>query len=168
MPSPRTILLLLTLVTTVAVSAAYAQKRSPKPQEVFAPYWTSEPGWDTELQLKNNLASGPLTVTPFLRVASGEEIALDPVTVPSNVSVSMWVNEQLLKHSPAVLNLRGSYGSVVFRFTSLSAMNLYATSIPFLHGEPIAFPVAAHPASQSLRETGPAAWKEFGGSPALA
>jgi hypothetical protein len=33
--------------------------RSPltqaKPQEVFAPYWTSEPGWDTELQLKTIL-----------------------------------------------------------------------------------------------------------------
>ena len=143
------------LATVFAVSAAYAEKPSPKPQEVFASYWTSEPGWDTELQLKNNLASGPLTVTPFLRVASGEEIALDPVTVPSNVSVSVWVNEQLLKHSPAVLNLPNSYGSVVFRFTSLSAMNLYATAVPFLHGQPIAFPVSAHPASQSLRGNGP-------------
>jgi predicted membrane-bound mannosyltransferase len=45
------------LATVFAVSAAYAEKPSPKPQEVFASYWTSEPGWDTELQLKNNLAS---------------------------------------------------------------------------------------------------------------
>jgi hypothetical protein len=154
MPTARPAFL-FTLLAVFAVSAAYAEKPAPKPQEVFASYWTSEPGWDTELQLKNNLVSGPLTVTPFLRVASGEEIALDPVTVPSNVSVSVWVNEQLLKHSPAVLNLPNSYGSVVFRFTSLSAMNLYATAVPFLHGQPIAFPVSAHPASQSLRGNGP-------------
>jgi hypothetical protein len=100
MPTTRRALL-LALVAIVAVSA-YAEKPVRKPQESFAPYWTSEPGWDTELQLKNNLASGPLTVTPVLRVASGEEIPLDPVTIPSNVSVSVWVNEGLLKHSPSL------------------------------------------------------------------
>jgi hypothetical protein len=82
MPTARPAFL-LTLLAVFAVSAAYAEKPSPKPQEVFAPYWTSEPGWDTELQLKNNLASGPLTVTPVLRLASGEEIPIDTVTIPS-------------------------------------------------------------------------------------
>lgn len=125
--------LLLTLLALVAV-AAYAEKLGPKPQEVFAPYWTSEPGWDTELQLKNNLASGPLTATPVLRVASGEEIPLDPVTIASNASVSVWVNEGLLKHSPSLLSQPGSFGSVVFHFTSLSAMNLYATAVPSIAG----------------------------------
>jgi len=53
----------------IAFSAAQAQRLTPTqhppagPQEVFAPYWTTEPGWETELQLKNNLASGRLTVT---------------------------------------------------------------------------------------------------------
>src|ERR1700733_3393501 len=83
-----------------------ASSRSPLPQaklqEVLAPYWSSEPGWDTELQLKNNLAAAPLTVTPVLRLASGEEIPLDPVTIASNASVSVWVNEGLLKHAPSV------------------------------------------------------------------
>ncbi len=103
--------LLLTIVAVLGASAAYAEKPVRKPQESFAPYWTSEPGWDTELQLKNNLASGPLTVTPVLRVASGEEIPLDPVTIPPNVSASVWVNEGLLKHSPSLLSQPGSYGS---------------------------------------------------------
>src|ERR1700733_839406 len=143
MPTTRRALL-LALVAIVAVSA-YAEKPVRQPQESFAPYWTSEPGWDTELQLKNNLASGPLTVTPVLRVASGEEIPLDPVTIPPNVSVSVWVNEGLLKHSPSLLSQPGSYGSVVFRFTSPSAMNLYATAVPSIQGEPIVFPVLAHP-----------------------
>jgi hypothetical protein len=72
-------------------TAAWAA--TPAPQEVFAPYWTSEPGWETELQLKNNLTTGPLTVTPVLRLSSGQEIPLDPVTIAPKVSVSVWVNE---------------------------------------------------------------------------
>ncbi len=150
----RQVVSVLTLVTLVAVSAAVAQKPERKLQEVFAPYWTSEPGWDTELQLKNNLSAGPLTVMPVLRLASGEEIPLDPVTIASNVSVSVWVNEGLLKHAPSVLNAPGSYGSVVFRFTSLNAMNLYATAVPSMQGEPIAFPVRARPVAVASVDSG--------------
>ncbi len=61
----------------------------------------------------------------------------------------MWVNIQLLKHAPSLLGQPGSYGSVVFRFTSLNAMNLYATAVPSMQGEPISFPVRAHPAWQT-------------------
>ncbi len=70
------------------------------------------------------------------------------MTIPSNVSVSLWVNEGLLAHSPSLLSQPGSFGSVVFRFTSPSAMNLYAAAVPSIHGEPIAFPIPAHPAWQ--------------------
>jgi hypothetical protein len=113
----------LFLITTSPVAQSAPRRPLPRAaaQEVFAPYWTSEPGWDTELQLKNNLSSGQLTVTPVLRLASGEEISLDPVTIASHTSVSVWVNEGLLKHSPGQLNQPGSYGSVVFRFTSFHA-----------------------------------------------
>ncbi len=141
--------LLLAIVTVAATSAAYAEKPVRKLQESFAPYWTSEPGWDTELQLKNNLTAGPLTVTPVLRLASGEEIPLDPVTIPSNVSVSVWVNEGLLKRSPSLLSQPGSYGSVVFRFTALSAGNLYAAVVVALHGGPIGFHEDAFPVADS-------------------
>jgi hypothetical protein len=122
-----------------------AARPTPKPQEVFAPFWTSEPGWTTELQLKNNLASGSLTVTPVLRLASGKEIPLDPVTIASNDSASVWVNEGLLKHAPELLYLPTSYGSVVFRFTSLNARNLYAESVLSLRSGPIEFHVNAYP-----------------------
>jgi hypothetical protein len=114
--------------------------------EQHAAYWSSEPGWGTELRLKNNLAAGSLIVTPVLRLASGQEISLDPVTIPSNSSVSAWVNEGLLKHSPGLLNQPGSYGSVAFRFTSFSPMNLHATAVSTINGEPLAFPSGAHPA----------------------
>jgi hypothetical protein len=141
----------LFLITTSPVAQSAPRRPLPRAaaQEVFAPYWTSEPGWDTELQLKNNLSSGQLTVTPVLRLASGEEISLDPVTIASHTSVSVWVNEGLLKHSPGQLNQPGSYGSVVFRFTSFHARNLYAAVIPALHGGPIGFNIAAYPTPES-------------------
>jgi hypothetical protein len=44
MPTPRGIFL-LALVAITTVSASFAVKPSAKPQEVFAPYWTSDPGW---------------------------------------------------------------------------------------------------------------------------
>lgn len=136
----------LVLPFLLSATLAYAGSRpSPKSQESFAPYWTSEPGWATELQLKNNLASQPLTVRPVLRLASGEEISLDATTIPPNSSVSVWVNEGLLAHSPDHLSQPGSFGSVVFRYTSLSAMNLHATVVLMIQGEPVAAPIAARP-----------------------
>src|SRR5579863_5026334 len=134
-------LVLLVLLATLASAAQLA----PKPQESFAPYWTSEPGWTTELQLKNNLLKASLTVTPVLRLASGKEITLDPTTIPPNASVSVWVNEGLLAHASDLLSQPGSYGSVVFRYTSPSAGNLYANVVLSIHGAPISFPIVARP-----------------------
>ena len=84
-------------------------------------------------------------MTPVLRLASGEEIPLDPVTIASNASVSVWVNEGLLKHSPSLLSQPGSYGSVLFRFTSFHARNLQAAVALSLRGGPISFHLSAYP-----------------------
>jgi len=140
-------------LTVGAFPAAQAQLPSriqdPKLQEVFAPYWTAETGWATELRLANNLAKAPLSVTPVLRLASGKEIALDPVSIASHGSVSVWVNSSLLKHAPGLLNQPGSYGSVVFRFTSMDARNLHAAAVVSLHGQSVAFHIPAHPLGES-------------------
>lgn len=129
---------------------SYAGQPAPKAQEQFAPYWTSEPGWATELQLRSNLPSKPLTVTPVLRVASGREIPLDATTIPPNSSTSVWVNEGLLAHASDLLNQPGSYGSVVFRFTSPGALNLHATVVVAMQGEPASIPMSAYPERYSL------------------
>jgi hypothetical protein len=126
--------------------------------EQYATYWSSEPGWDTELQLKNNLTSAPLTVTPILRLVSGQEIPLTAVTIPANASLSVWVNEGLDEHAPTLLGRPDSYGSVLFRFASVSAMNLYATAVPSMRAAPVAFRVPAHPGwdpADTLRNNGP-------------
>ena len=88
--APVVILLLATVTTT----AQRPQPKFPKPgtrvtladwkptqQEVVAAYWTLEPGWNTELEIRNNLLERKLTVTPVLRTATGREIALPDVTL---------------------------------------------------------------------------------------
>lgn len=127
MPDRRWLFLPLAFL---AASIANAAQPEIKSQEVFAPYWTSEPGWDTELQLKNNLAAGSLTVTPVLRLSSSQEIVLDPVSIDANDTTHVWVNLGLLKQSPDRLGQPGSYGSVVFRFAAANARNLYAVFYP--------------------------------------
>ena len=126
--------------------------------EHYASYWTSEPGWDTELRLKNNLPSTSLTVTPVLRLPSGEETSLTPMTIPPNTSVSVSVNEALREHAPSLFAQSGSYGAILLRFSSFNAMNLYATAVPSLQGLPVAFNVRAHPGwdpTDALRNNGP-------------
>jgi hypothetical protein len=103
---------------TKPASLPPARVSAVKAFEQVATYWTSEPGWDTELQLRNNLYSAPLTVTPVLRLASGQEIPLTAVTIPANASASVSVNESLQEHAPNLLGQPDSYGSVAFRFAS--------------------------------------------------
>jgi hypothetical protein len=155
MPSCRWILLFLILVHTGIVHAA---KLTPKPQESFAPYWTSEPGWESELQLRNNIEKSPLTVTPVLRLANGREIVLDEVTIASNAAQSVLVSDALAKHAPGLVNQPGSFGSVAFRFTSGHVRNLYAVVMLRRRGEPIGYHIDAFPVSHpeaSARSTRP-------------
>jgi hypothetical protein len=56
--------------------------------EQFIAYWTTEPGWRSELQLKNNGVGHDLTVTPVLRTPDGAETGLAPVTIkPQEVNL---------------------------------------------------------------------------------
>lgn len=49
-------------------------KWNPVPQEISAAYWTLEPGWNTTLEMRNNLHSRELTVTPVLRTAATRRV----------------------------------------------------------------------------------------------
>lgn len=95
----------------------YPAEWKPTPQELFLSYWTVEPGWSTELEIRNNVAWRDLTVTPVLRVANGTEIALQPVTVPTEHVASVDVRQALFAVAPHLLDHEGSYGSVVYRLS---------------------------------------------------
>jgi hypothetical protein len=113
-------------------------KGEPSAQEVSAAYWTLEPGWNTDLEMRNNLRSQELTITPVLRAATGQELSLAPVTVAPEQVVSLNLRN-LTQTNPKVLSYLGSFGSAVFRFDGLYADNLFAATIVRHEGEPIDF-----------------------------
>src|SRR5882724_11686550 len=74
-------LLFAAALTSLAFTAAAqspparpANRKAPPPpppavkdQQQFLSYWTTETGWHTELQLRNNQMGHTVTVTPVLR-----------------------------------------------------------------------------------------------------
>jgi hypothetical protein len=128
-------------------------KWEPSPQEVSAAYWTLEPGWNTDVEMRNNLAFRELTVTPVLRAASGQEVSLAPVTVAAQHVISLDLRN-LAQSQPQILNGAGSFGSVAFRFSGLDSANLFAATIVRREGQPIDFHFDADDAGTPLYTTG--------------
>src|SRR6266478_8466626 len=83
--STRLRVLVLPLLLAVFSSPAHSQSpqavQETKDHEQFLAYWTTEAGWHSELQLRNNLPSQELVVSPVLRTADGTETAIPPVAV---------------------------------------------------------------------------------------
>src|SRR5579863_10508167 len=86
--SAALILVLIAPHFAQAQSTPPARKPPPPPppppatdQQQFISYWTTETGWRTEIQLRNNQVGEVLTVTPVLRAADGSETPLFPVVV---------------------------------------------------------------------------------------
>lgn len=59
-------------------------RRPPTQHELVVPFWTLEPGWDTQIEVRNNLAHGTLAVIPVLRKSDGSEMQAPPVTISSD------------------------------------------------------------------------------------
>src|SRR5207237_4255003 len=117
-------------------------KLSPRPWEQYAVYWTAEPGWKTEIHLRNNLPSQSLTVTPALRTADGTESTLPAVTISPNDVGSVDLGAVITSAAP---HLAGQYGSVVLRYTAPVSRALYAAVTVQLPGTPIEFHLDAFP-----------------------
>jgi hypothetical protein len=114
-----------------------AGQSAPSPQEQILPYWTAEGGWHTELRLRNNLASGSLTVYPSVRTVDETETELDPVTIASGDVEAVDVTEALTKRAPALIGLANAYDSVVLRYNSPFMRNLFASAMVHDTGHPI-------------------------------
>ncbi len=128
-------------------------KWDPSPQEVSAAYWTLEPGWNTDVEMRNNLTFRELTVTPVLRAASGQEVALTPVTIAPQHVISLDLRN-LAQSQPQILNGAGPFGSVAFRFSGLDSANLFGATIVRREGQPIDFHFDADDAGSPLYTTG--------------
>jgi hypothetical protein len=102
----------------------------------YVSYWTTEPGWHTELQLRNNLESGQLIVTPAVRMPDGTETALPPVSIESGDVVSIDLHDALTKTAPQLV---GGWGSVVLRYHAVVFHALYAAVMVRAVGHSVAF-----------------------------
>jgi hypothetical protein len=120
-------------------------RKAPLPlatdQEQFVSYWTTEPGWSTELQLRNNLESHELTVVPAVRTAAGVETALPAVSIKPGDVVSLDLYNTLTTVAP---QLAGSWGSLVLRYHTIAHRALYAAAMVHADGRPIAFHLDAN------------------------
>ncbi len=113
-----------------------AKAPQPVDQEKFVSYWTTETGWSTDLQLRNNLESGELTVVPALRTAAGVETALPSITIQPGDVVSLHLSDALMKSAPQLV---GAWGSLVLRYRDTVHSALYASVMVRAEGRPIAF-----------------------------
>jgi hypothetical protein len=148
------------LVSVCLIPLLYAAPVSPRlasQHEQFVPYWTTEPGWHTDLQLRNNLQKSALTVEVHLRLSDGTEIVLPVVTVPANDVKLIDLRQELAAAAPQLTGSTGAYGSIVFHYTSLSTSNLYAGVMIHVDGQPIEYHLDA------FHVTGAAASADYDG-----
>ena len=120
----------------------------PVDQEQFIPYWTTETGWRSELELRNNLAASDLTVTPALRTLDGTEMPLAPVVIhPQEIKIIDL--ESAVIDAPRYV---GTYGSVILRYHSPSRGNLFPMVMIHNIGHSIAFHIDATSEEQDLQQ----------------
>ncbi len=121
----------------------------PVDQEQFIAYWTTETGWTTELQLRDNAVAQDLTVTPVLRLADGAETSLAPVIIkPQEVRSIDLASAISAARAPQLV---GTFGSVVLRYRSPSLGSLYASEMIRAMGHAIAFHIDGAGESQDLQ-----------------
>jgi len=126
-----------------AATQRYSNRKPPDAidNELIVAYWTTETGWTSELQLRNNLAGQNLVVTPVLRLGGdGAETALAPVTIKPQEVTSIDLGSAIGTSAPQWI---GTYGSLVLRYHSMGHSNLYAALMVRRTGHPIAFHIDA-------------------------
>ena len=130
-------------ITSKLAKAKETTIKKPTPHELMAPYWCAEPGWHTEFQLRNNLLTSNLTVTPVLRLSTGQEYKLSAVTIPAGTVTNVDVMTELAKVAPQLVHKPGTFGSASFQYSSISTANLYAVAMVHMDGQPIGYHIDA-------------------------
>ncbi len=120
-------------------------------QEQVLSYWTTETGWTSELQLRNNSLQS-LTVTPVLRLADGTETPLASVTIKPEEAQAIDLDQAIA--AAGASQLIGTYGSVALRFVSPSSSSLYAAMVIRRPRHPTVFHVDAMGNSQAMEAGG--------------
>ena len=133
--------LLLLLPWCAGMASAQGIKNSGPPQIAvdqtqYVAYWTDEPNWHSELQLRNNSVSDDLIVTPSLRSADGAETTLPQVAIKPQEVASIDLQQAVAAANPKPST---AYGSLVVRYKAYSQAVLYAALMVHRMARPIAF-----------------------------
>ncbi len=144
LPPLRSLLLLCLALLLAPVAAPQQSPSRPPPapvdQEQIVPYWTTETGWTSELQLRNNQVGLDLTVTPVLRTAYGAETTLAPATIKPQEVKSIDLDAAVGTAAPQLV---GTYGSLALRYRSPGSRSLYASVMVRNIGHPFVFHIDA-------------------------
>jgi hypothetical protein len=128
------------------VSQNVPPRKPPSDQEIVAPFWTTGPGWNSQLEIRNNQAKSELEVTPVLQVFDGTELTLPSVKVgPDEVK-----QVDLSRIAASLGGHAEAYGSVVFRYKSVSRGNVYAAVLVQRLGHPISIHFDAMPVDSTF------------------
>lgn len=123
----------------------------PSQQQIFVSYWTLEPEWNTQLEVRNNLGWHDLDVRPVLRTAAGAEFELAQVTVAPDQVVTIDLRQAVAGVAPELLDKPESFGSVIYRFDALDPGNAFAANVVQRIGAPISFHFDGDDADESER-----------------
>jgi len=145
--------LLFALVAASAQQPTVSEAPRLIPQEAYAGYWTDEPGWHTELEIRNNLRAAPIEVTPVLRLADGTEISLSPRNIEANSAAMVDLSAELEAKTPALAGKPGTFGSVVFRYTASNSTSVFAAAMVERTGAPIKYHFDAFPYTSEFTST---------------
>lgn len=120
----------------VVAPTIYAQS---SPQQLVVPYWTTEPGWNTQIEIRNNRRNKPISVQTVLRLTDGTSVTLPAITI--DPAESKPVDLGLAVAAIASANVRSlpMYGSALLQFDANSSANVFAAAIVRRVGQPIAF-----------------------------
>ena len=141
-------LLLYTAVSLIASDKPPRPKHPlpPKPaawkpvqHESYVAYWTLEAGWNTRLEIRNNVPLHDLSVIPVLRTAAGTETLFPSVTISPNEIKELNLRVLAVAAAPNLLDKPTSFGSVALRFNSNDAPNIFSSTVVERTGSPIGF-----------------------------
>jgi hypothetical protein len=125
-------------VLSFASTVVHPSPAKSQSQEIWAAYWSAEPGWHTDLQIRNNYGKQDLTVQPVLKLADGSEIPLPSVTMAASDNEVVDLNAAVAAAAPT-LSPSKAYGSIVVRFISHTSQNAFVNVMLHRMGQPIAF-----------------------------
>ncbi|MBZ5725872.1 MAG: hypothetical protein LAP87_12850 [Acidobacteriia bacterium] len=120
------------------IPATLGTASDPNMRQVFSPYWSIAGGYESVVQLHNNLVGQALSVRPVLLSPDGVRLELDEIKIGPNANASLDIRDALAKNHSAMQS-----GSAVFEYSHPSGSALLAETAVTQPDETMAYTIAA-------------------------